>query len=209
MSYSFDNIKDDLINTDVNQFYMKYIIKSNNWYFTEYQNTSPSELIDKMDSFKEIISNSFEVSFHSAQIVGSAKLGISLSPDKPFKRFVAHTTNKYEKESDIDIAIISSNLFQDIWEKLREGKKQYLIPKYNKIASSIFLGYINDDDFKNLDFMRKEWEEKISHSNIKLQNDISILHPISYRIYRNWEDLQDYQINSIKLLKEKVLKNEI
>ena len=184
MSFTPQEIKSDLINIDIKQFYIKYIIKSNNWYFTDYQHTPQEELIDKMDTFKEIISNSFNVSFHSAQIVGSAKLGVSLSPNKAFKEFVTHSTSKSEKESDIDIAIISNNLFSDIWEKLRNGKKEFYIPQYKELASSIFLGYIDDKNFKDLDFLRKEWEEKISSSNIKLQSDIAIIHPISYRIYR-------------------------
>lgn len=208
MSFTPEEIKADLINLDIKEFYIKYIIKSNNWYFADYQHTPQEELIDKMDAFKEIISNSFNVSFHSAQIVGSAKLGVSLSPNKAFKKFVANSSSELEKESDIDIAIISDNLFLDIWEKLREGKKDFYIPNYTNITKSIFLGYIDDKNFKDLDFFRKEWEEKISFSNIKLQSDISIMHTISYRIYRTWEDLQDYQLSGIKELKEKVTKDE-
>lgn len=206
MAYTIDDVKNDLINIDAQQFYIKYILKSNIWYFADFQHTKSRELIDKMDAFKEIVSQSFGVSFHSAQIVGSAKLGFSLAPQKAFREFVSKATRDGEKESDIDIAVISNNLFNDIWERLRECKKQYLIPKYTAITKSIFLGYINDKDFKDHEFFRKEWEEKISVSNIKLQNEISLMHPISYRIYRSWEDLQDYQMNSIHLLKEELLK---
>lgn len=208
MSFTSEEIKTDLKNLNINDFYFKYIIKSSNWYFADYQHTPPEELIDKMDTFKEIISKSFNVSFHSAQIVGSAKLGVSLSPNKAFKKFIANSSSEFEKESDIDIAIISDSLFLDIWEKLRKGKKEFYIPRYTNITSSIFSGFIDDKNFKDLDFLRKEWEEKISYSNIKLQSDISIMHSISYRIYRTWEDLQDYQLSGIKELKEKVMKNE-
>lgn len=204
-----ESIKSDLIDMEEKQFYLKYIIKSNNWYFTEFQHTPGNEFVDKMDTFKEIIAKCFGVSFHSAQIVGSAKLGFSLSPEKSLKKFIAHASNKTEKESDIDIAIISEKLYYDIWEKLREGIKSSFVPYYSNIANSIFKGYINDKHIKNLDFFRKEWEEKISASNIRLQEEISIMHTISYRIYRSWEDLQDYQIDGIMKVKEKVIKNEI
>lgn len=50
--------------------------------------------------------------------------------------------------------------------------------------------------------LRKGWEEKISKCNILLQGELSIIHPISYRIYRNWEDLEDYQLDGIMKTKE-------
>ena len=85
MIYDESIIKEDIKKLEAREFYIKYIIKTNNWYFAEYQHTEGNELIDKMDRFKEIVSDCFEVSFHSAQIVGSAKLGMSLSPQKPFR----------------------------------------------------------------------------------------------------------------------------
>lgn len=202
-------IRNDIKQMDAREFYIKYIIKTNNWYFAEYQHTKTDELIDKMDYFKEIVSNSFGVSFHSAQIVGSAKLGISLSPNKPFRRFIDKAGEGAQKESDIDIAIISNSLFNEIWDKIREERKRTVIPKYSTIANSIFRGYINDKEFKDLDGLRKGWEEKISKCNILLQGELSIIHPISYRIYRNWEDLEDYQLDGIVKTKEAILKDEI
>lgn len=197
-------IVEDIHELATRDFYLKYIIKSNNWYFSEYQKTPDEELIDKMDCFKEIVSKSFGVSFHSAKIVGSAKLGVSLSPNKPFKKFVCRANNSDERESDIDIAIVSDKLFNEIWSEIRNLRTKTIIPKYSKLANSIFRGYVNDKDFKDIELIRKKWEEKISLSNIKLQDDLSIVHPISYRVYRNWEDLEDYQLDGITKLKEGV-----
>jgi len=203
-----DNIKKDIIALPEKDFYFKYIIKSGNWYFSEYQNTPDQEILDKMDLFKEIVSRNFNVSFHSAQIVGSAKLGVSLSPKKPFRKFISVAKDEQEQESDIDVAIVSEKLFVKIWDEIRVSKKSEFVPRYNKIVNDIFNGYINDKDFKTIEAMRKEWEEKISKSNIRLQDDLSICHPISYRIYRNWEDLEEYQLSGIRLLKEEVY-NEV
>lgn len=197
-------IKNDIKILSAREFYIKYIIKSNNWYFSEYQNTPSDELLDKMDCFKEIISKNFDVSFHSAQIVGSAKLGISLAPKKAFRKFII-SANENEKESDIDLAIVSGKLFDEIWNKLREIRNKTAIPRYKALSASIFRGYINDKDFKDIDLIRREWEEKIAKSNIRLQDDLSIVHPISYRIYRNWEDLEDYQLDAIYELKEEMI----
>lgn len=209
MIYDENTIKEDIKKLEAREFYIKYIIKTNNWYFAEYQHTKEHELIDKMDQFKEIVSDCFDVSFHGAQIVGSAKLGMSLSPKKPFRHFVESASESNPKESDIDIAIISNSLFEEIWDKIRSERKKNVIPKYTSIAKSIFRGYINDKEFKDLDGLRKEWEEKISKCNILLQGELSIIHPISYRIYRNWEDLEDYQIDGIMKTKEVLLQDEI
>lgn len=208
MNLNQDEIKADIRNLSDQDFYFKYIIKSGNWYFSEYQKTPDNELLDKIDSFKEIVSNNFEVSFHSVQIVGSAKLGMSLSPKKPFREFISIANDENEHESDIDVAIVSEKLFSQIWEEIREAKKKEFVPKYTKIVSDIFNGYINDKDFKSLEYMRKRWEEKISKSNIRLQDELLICHPISYRIYRNWEDMEEYQLSGIRQLKEESF-NEI
>lgn len=160
MIYDESIIKEDIKKLEAREFYIKYIIKTNNWYFAEYQHTEGNELIDKMDRFKEIVSDCFEVSFHSAQIVGSAKLGMSLSPQKPFRHFVENASDSNQKESDIDIAIISNSLFGEIWDKIREERKKNVIPKYTSITKSIFRGYINDKEFKDLEGLRKGWEEK-------------------------------------------------
>ena len=209
MTYDENVIKTDIMQMDAREFYIKYIIKTNNWYFAEYQQTKADELIDKMDQFKEIVSNCFGVSFHSAQIVGSAKLGMSLSPNKPFRHFVDKACDGNQKESDIDIAIISNSLFAEIWDKIREERKKTAIPKYTTITKSIFRGYINDKEFKELDGLRKDWAEKISKCNILLQGELSIIHPISYRIYRSWEDLEEYQLDGITKTKEVLLRDEV
>ena len=99
----------------VEDFYLKHIVKSYNWYFKEYLKVSSDEILDRLDCFKEIISKNFGISFHSSQLVGSAKLGYSLSPTKCLKPFENET-------SDIDIALVSDKLYSFYWEKLRERK---------------------------------------------------------------------------------------
>lgn len=203
-------IVNDLCNLSENEFYLKYIVKSYIWYFEQYQQLPSHQVMEKIDCFKEIISQSFDVSFHSAQIVGSAKLGVSLAPKKHLRDFIVEASNENEKESDIDIAIVSDKLFHDMWDKLRKAKNETVIPRYKMLVSSVFNGYINDKDFKDIDAkVRREWSEKVSESNKKLQGNLSILHPISYRIYRSWEDMEDYQMRGIRELKEVLSKNEI
>lgn len=198
-----ETIKNDLLLLDVNRFYLKYIIKSHNWYFSEYLKVPDAELIDKMDLFKEIVTQNFHVSFHSVQIVGSAKMGVSLSPKKLLKPF--HSESSDEKSSDIDIAIVSEKLFNLFWDKLRHSKEKiYYKRNYNNIANSIYRGYINDKDLDKINDIKQYLRELTNPATFRLQDEIGFVHPISYRVYRSWEDLEDYQLIGINKAKVKL-----
>lgn len=48
-----DILKEDLLTLDPKAFYLKHIVKSHNWYFSDYLHFAPDEIVDKMDFFKE------------------------------------------------------------------------------------------------------------------------------------------------------------
>ncbi len=191
-----EELKSDLLSLDPKVFYLKHIVKSHNWYFSDYLHFSSDDIIDKMDLFKEIVSKSLGINFHSLQIVGSAKTGYSLSPKKLFAPF--HDETPDSPSSDIDIAIVSERLFAEYWNKLRMSKVFYNQFYYDRISKSIFRGYINDKDLLHFMDIRQEWEEMIGPINRSLQDHLGFAHPITYRLYRNWEDLEDYQLIGIK-----------
>ena len=149
----YESIKNDLLTMDARSFYLKHIVKSHNWYFSEYLKTPQSELIDKMDFFKEIVSSQLGINFHNSQIVGSAKTGYSLSPKKIFKPF--HDESPNDKSSDIDIALISEKLFLHFWDELRKAKRIQYNYYYSIITSSIFRGYLNDSSIKEIPGIRE------------------------------------------------------
>ena len=99
-----DILKEDLLTLDPKAFYLKHIVKSHNWYFSDYLHFAPDEIVDKMDFFKEVVSTNLGINFHSMQIVGSAKTGYSLSPKKVLQPF--HNRDGKIDSSDIDIAVI-------------------------------------------------------------------------------------------------------
>ena len=189
-------LKNDLLHLDTHDFYIKYIVKSNYWYFSDYLNVPSDKVLDTLDRFKEIISENFNISFHSLQLVGSAKTGFSLSPPKLLKPF--HDATDGEKASDIDIAIISERLYQYYWNKLRGTEKIQYRGIYKQLTASIFRGYINDKTLMEIPAIRSEWLSVVSPINKILQDELMIVHPISYRIYRSWEDLEEYQIIGIE-----------
>ena len=190
-----DIIRNDLLTLEPKSFYLKHIVKSHNWYFSDYLHIPQDEIVDKMDYFKEIVSTNLEINFHSLQIVGSAKTGYSLSPKKVLRPF--HNRDGSTDSSDIDIAIISEKLYLHFWTLLRKTEGIYNQYYYKYLTASIFRGYINDKNLQKIDGIREEWDNLVSPINMALQDNLRFEHPITYRIYRSWEDLEEYQLIGI------------
>lgn len=191
-----EDLKADLLSLEPKGFYFKHIVKSHNWYFSDYLHIPQDEFVDKMDFFKEIVSTELGISFHSLQIVGSAKTGYSLSPHKLFRPF--HDEIPGQPSSDIDIAIVSDKLFQQFWDELRTIKGIWYNQRYyNRLTESIFRGYINEKDLLEIKGPCERWENLTRPINVSLQDKLGFIHPITYRLYRSWDDLEEYQIIGI------------
>ncbi|WP_339323494.1 hypothetical protein [Paenibacillus sp. FSL W8-0194] len=207
MNYSLEEIKFDLENMSVRNFYMKYIVKSYNWYFSKILNIPERELLNTIDEFKDIVSSNIGVSFNNVMMVGSGKVGFSLSPHKNFKAFELDTES--EKKSDIDIAIISQDLFKNFWDLYRKSYNVKFQKVYSYISREIYRGYINERNLREIDACRKEWQALSNNSNKLLRNKLYLKHDITYRIYRSWEDFEEYNLNSLERMKEKVILDAI
>lgn len=83
-----ESLKKDLLNMNENEFYIKHILKSRNWYFSQYRNFKDDVLIDKIDEFKEIISKNFNVSFHSVKWLAVPKWALVCLLIKDLKNFM-------------------------------------------------------------------------------------------------------------------------
>ena len=62
-----------------------------------------------------MICEQFEIEFNDVLIVGSGKLGFSIKPSRRFESF--------NNDSDIDIAIVSTPLFERVWQEAYLYKK--------------------------------------------------------------------------------------
>lgn len=198
MIFSLDIIKNDLRDLPEKEFLIKYILKSSNWYFSEYQHQSEGYAVKQMECLKEILNKRIGVAFHNVLMVGSGKIGCSLAPQKNLRKF------DEEGDSDIDIAVVSSKLFEYLWEKIRAEYNVNYIPRYNTIASSVFRGFINESNFRDIDGIRPVWNNQIDLANKDIQNQLAVYHTVNYRIYRSWEDLEAYHINGLKKLKKEI-----
>lgn len=197
MIYTEEDIKEDLLHSGVKEFYMKYLLRADNWYFENILDIDEKNIIHAVDDFKMLVSDAMGIGFNNVVMVGSAKTGYSLSPKKFLKAF----TSEGDSKSDIDIAIISPQLFDYFWKIFRLSYDVTKESLYKYISRGIYRGYISDKDLFNIEKCRVEWLNLSNEATRQLQRKMYIKHEIHYRIYRDWGDMEDYHIQAIENLK--------
>lgn len=126
----------------------------------------------------------------SVLVVGSARLGYSLNPEKNFKEF--------GKDSDIDIAIISPEYFEVCWSEIRKLIKDQTL-KSHEIGN---IRRLVVDRCIPLDIIlpHMSFGEKWAKSQDKFIEKLGenfYQNQIAYRVYRDNTSLVDYQKESV------------
>jgi len=139
-----DDFKVDLLKLTNEQVYMKYILGAECFALD----------LDQHYKVREAISNKYSIEFTDIILVGSGKLGFSL---KPKKRFVT-----FGDDSDIDLAIVSSSLFETVWkEAYLYNKSSADWPQAKTFFKYLSNGWIRPDKLppsKYFDFTNQWWE---------------------------------------------------
>lgn len=105
--------------------------------------------------------------------------------------------------------MISQDLFKYYWDLYRKSYNVKFESIYKYISREIYRGYINEKNLRHIDPCRKEWNELSNNSNKLLRTKLYLKHDITYRIYRSWEDFEEYNLLSIESMKVKVIHNAI
>lgn len=202
MLYSEEEIKVDFSQKTTKDFYLKYILRSSYWYFEKILGADPAGAIGIADEFKAIVSKELDISFNNIAIVGSGKIGYSLSPNKD-KLFKGFRVDDGENSSDLDIAIVSSKLFHYYWDLFRKNYRVEYDAFYAYISRGIYRGYINEKYLLKIKGCRAAWSSNSKNSKKSLYNDLFIKHEATYRLYRSWEDFEEYHICSLDSIKRR------
>lgn len=212
-----NDFKNDLIKEkmDFEDIVKKHLIESETYFFNEYIKKKNAEL-----ELKTILSKSFSIDNENIFIVGSGKMGFSLKPKNLFKKF----DNKYsftkiiKDRSDLDIAIISDDLYQRIGKSMynytaaynKKWEKNEYYPKKNELIFPVPLCYKYFEyytkgwfrpDYKPLGF---DFCENGSFEELKGKINKLIKRKGSIAIYQNWFYFSEYHINNIKNLSLKL-----
>lgn len=143
--------------------------------------------------WKTEIGTRLEIDPRAICLVGSAVVGISLNPDKGLKPF--------DKDSDVDVAVVSHRYFEEAWHHLKQLRLQTLtMPVESRTALKahreryIFDGTIAADSIlAYLPFARR-WVPAFSAMAAMSPTDGR---EIKARIYRDFESLRTYQLRGV------------
>ncbi len=144
-------------------------------------------------ALKKHISSHFDVSESQVIVVGSAKMGFSLSPKKLYRRF--------NDSSDIDVVIVSSELFDAVWKKVFQLVQEKVYwQAFSNFKDYLFMGWIRPDLLppSNQFEMGKDWWEyfrKLTSSG-QFGN-----YKINGALYKDWDFLEGYHLNNIENIK--------
>lgn len=182
-----------------NEIYHKFLVGQDVWYFRR-DNKGDTYSVS-YDEFKKFISLKLNIPFNNISIVGSAKTQFSFSPSKNFREF--------NDSSDFDLIIVSRHLYKKIWSAYKNISQQSYLRNHKSICTNIFNGFVSikDNDSTYGESSLEEWQRTVRTFKADLQLKFSIDHDINYRIYSDWESVQDYHIRGIAKLKSEI-KNE-
>jgi hypothetical protein len=157
------------------------------------------------NTFRQTICSKFNIHPQNLTIVGSAKIGFSLSPDKYGRPF--------SDASDIDVVLVSEELFQDLWLKLIEFKKTtvYRLNKYHQnrfyeLQAILFYGSIRLDMISSdFPFAREWWE----FFNILSTDKRFGPRQVRAMIFKSWRHVSYYYESGIRKVKEQHESNRV
>lgn len=151
---------------------------------------------DKYFSLRQKISKKFKVHPNEVLIVGSSKLGFSIAPNKRYVHF--------GDISDIDVVIVSDELFSNVWSSVYSAWKDKIFwETEDDFKKYLFRGWIRPDKLppSNKFTFSKEWWEFFRE--ITVSGDFGP-YKISGALYKSWEFLESYQQFAVQYCKDEL-----
>ena len=146
------------------------------------------------------VADCFELHPNEVLVVGSAKLGFSIAPGKLYQLF--------SDRSDIDVVLVSSTLFDEIWKVVFKYKYEGgYWSKYEEFVKYFFEGWIRPDKLPRSDmfpFGRKWWKFFQKVTNSRVYGDYKVTGAL-YKSYFFLENYQEYCVQ--KCISEKDISN--
>ena len=140
-----------------------------------------------------------------AAITGSGNWCYSLNPKKNFSQF--------HKNSDIDVSIISSKYFYEIWEELRAYHREnyYLIGKtkkddLNRNGQNVYSGFVTPKWIPN---KKSKTRFQYEINTNKYSNKLVEFRSVNMMFFKNTKELTDYYIRGIRIAKTRLREHGI
>nr|WP_320135630.1 hypothetical protein [uncultured Amphritea sp.] len=164
---------------------------------------------DDFYEFRKRIAHKFNIPYHEIYITGSGKLGFS-----PFK------LKEFDYDSDIDVAIISPRLFENImkdiskyqmsFRKARTVVRESELEMYHQFLEYVALGWIRPDKLPisfQMKTFKNDWFnffQSLSYGKSEVGN-----YKVNAGVFQSYEHLEDYIVNGlIDVRKRRILRNK-
>lgn len=151
--------------------------------------------------WRHLVATRLDVDPMGIQLVGSARLGYSINPHKDFKVF--------DNNSDLDIAVISPELFERAWEELRLLiEHQRFNDRKNYLRKLVFEECIALDFALPALSFGEHWSQARDSFAQSLGRPL-IDCSINYRLYRSHKALRVYQLKSVNIARDRAIEERV
>jgi hypothetical protein len=144
-------------------------------------------------NFASVLSAQFVTPREDICIIGSARTGFSLDPE----RFGA----PFSGASDVDTIVVNAERFDKAWYELaRFANRTYLLSGRERTAyqkhrdNNVFFGFIEPDGMPNVLSMATLWFRTLKA--VGRIREVSA-HGVNGRLYRTWEHVRAHQMYSL------------
>jgi len=160
----------------------------------------PENYAEKYHQLKVATSDALDVPVKNIAIVGSSKLGYSLTPDRNFDTITP--------ESDIDLIVVSKELFDSLWashlsyKNSIEQSRQY---SYANVAKNVFRHFVSvSEDELDSSMLNhfKDWISRVGKLKRLLEQQFKISTTLEYRVYESWAYVEQYHVTGLNALLE-------
>lgn len=149
-------------------------------------------------TFRSDICENFRIHPQNFTIVGSAKVGFSLAPEK--------YGNAFSDSSDIDVVLVSDELFEGLWLKLIEYKRTTVFrlsgviqDKFQQLQNMLFYGIIRFDKLTNDFPVAKDWWE---YFNQMSKDERFGPRRVRAAFFKGWKHVSYYYEESLRKLRQ-------
>lgn len=150
--------------------------------------------------FREQIARHWNVGFQEVLIMGSGKLGYSY-----------HKNSKFSFESDIDVAIVNPRLFEDFYKAIKDFQYRkdqgieiltsHEEKEYNEFLAYMIKGWMRPDKLPmkiSGKLSKQEWFNYFK--SISYENNLAGNYKVSAGLFKNFDYMEYYYLNSLKKL---------
>lgn len=154
--------------------------------------------VGQYSRLKTQIAKHFSIEIIKIYMVGSAKLGFSIAKTKLWKPF--------DDDSDIDMVIISENVFDQFWENLSDlntslyNRSEREEEKFNSFLKYFFRGWIRPDFLPIRHEKTQEWLDYFKSLSYKEFGP----YKITGAIFRNEFFFRKYHEKNINIIRKGV-----